>query len=476
MSYSMKFKPMKLRYNLLLFCVQLTMMAGGQSSRPNIIYIMADDLGWGDLGSYGQKRVKTPNLDWMAQQGVKFTQFYAGSTVCAPSRCALMTGRHTGHAYIRGNGEIPLRSADSVLSQRLKQTGYTTGMFGKWGLGVEGTPGAPQEKGWDRFVGYLDHRHAHNYHTTHLWQVNNKSLSKLPLDTVQYTHDVIMDSALAFIKTNRNQPFFLYLPITLVHAELATTKTDLRPFLTKEGESVFELEKPFVKPAASRYSSQPQPHAAFAAMLTRLDKDVGRLLNLLHRLGIDKNTLVFFTSDNGPHKEGGADPEFFNSNGPWRGIKRDLYEGGIRVPMIVWGSGVKGGGTNNEPWANWDILPTVYTVARTSLPKNIDGISMLPALMGKKTNGSKDRSFFWQFSEGETRQAVLKSNWKLIRFKKAGAPERFELFFLTDDPEENNNIAAAHPQKVSELKAILNQSQTPAEHPEFRWLANEVNK
>lgn len=385
-----------------------------------------------------------------------------------------MTGRHTGHTYIRGNGEVPLRATDTVISQRLKQSGYTTGMFGKWGLGVEGTPGAPQEKGWDDFVGYLDHRHAHNYYTTHLWQVKDKILSKLPLDTTHYTHDIIMDSALAFINSNKEKPFFLYLPVTLVHAELAATKADLQPFLTNEGKSVFGTEQPFVKPAASRYSSQAQPHAVFAAMLTRLDKDVGRVLNLLRQLGLDKNTLVFFTSDNGPHKEAGADPDFFNSNGPWRGIKRDLYEGGIRVPMIVWGSGVKAvGQTNHEPWANWDIVPTLCSLTGNKVPEGVDGISLLPALAGRPTDKSKLRNFFWQFSEGETRQAILNGRWKLIRFKKAGLPERMELYDLMNDPGEKNNLAAKHPQKVSELKRVMQQSQTPAEHPVFNWSANE---
>lgn len=464
---------MKFRYSLLIFCIHLTTMVSGQSSRPNIIYILADDLGWGDLGSYGQQRVKTPYLDRMAKEGTRFTQFYAGSTVCAPSRCVLMTAKHTGHAYIRGNGEIPLRSTDTVISQRLKQLGYATGMFGKWGLGLEGTSGAPQEKGWDRIIGYLDHRHAHNYYTDHLWQVKNKKLSKLPIDTLQYTHDIIMDSAFAFIKSNQQKPFFLYLPVTLVHAELATTKADLQPFLTRKGESIFESEKPFLKPAGSRYSSQPQPHAAFAAMLSRLDKDVGRLLNFLRQSGLDKNTIVFFTSDNGPHKEGGADPEFFNSNGPWRGIKRDLYEGGIRVPMIVWGSGVTGGNINNEPWANWDILPTLCNIAGGKAAGNVDGISMLPALVGNTTSHSGSRGFFWQFNEGETRQAVLKNNWKLVRFKKAGVPERLELFYLKDDPGEKNNLATAQVEKLKELTSILKQSQAPAEHPQFNWTESE---
>ncbi len=446
------------------------------ANRPNIIYILADDLGYGDLGCYGQKVVKTPNLDRMAQQGTRFTRFYAGSTVCAPSRCALMTGRHMGHAYIRGNGEIPLRDTDTTLAQRLKANGYKTGMFGKWGLGLADNSGAPQRKGWDEFTGYLHHRHAHNYHTDSLWQVRAGKLSPRRLNPKQYTHDVIMEGALAFLKNRSDdrQPFFLYLPVTLVHAELATTEADQQPFFSADGKSRFP-EKAYVKPPGTTYNTQENPHATFAAMLTRLDKDVGNILNLLKQYGMDKNTYVFFTSDNGPHKEGGADPEFFDSNGPLRGIKRDLYEGGIRVPMLVWAPGhVRAGSVSDAIWANWDISPTVCHLTGTAPPSSTDGLNMA-RLLGRSSAPvlPNNRYLFWQFNEGELRQAVLQGNWKLVRLKKKRESERLELYDLSKDIGETTNLAQQHPQQVSTLLTLMKQAQTPAEHPLFNWGKDE---
>ena len=440
-----------------------------QPARPNIIYIMADDLGYGDLGCYGQQRVATPNLDRLARQGTRFTRFYAGSTVCAPSRCALMTGKHTGHAYVRGNGEVPLRPTDTTLAQHLKNRGYVTGMFGKWGLGLEDNTGAPQLKGWDQFLGYLDHRHAHNYHTDHLWQVQQGQLSRLSLDTTQYTHAMIMEAAVSFVRKNRQQPFFLYLPVTLVHAELATTSADIAPFLNADGQSRFAPETPFVKPTGSRYTSQTRPKATFAAMLTRLDRDVGKLLALLAELGLDQTTYVFFTSDNGPHKEAGADPVFFDSNGPLRGIKRDLYEGGIRVPLLVRGPGVPAGRLSDQVWANWDVLPTLCQLANAPRPVGIDGLSMAAHLRGNATAAATNRVLFWQFNEGELRQAVMQDNWKLIRLKKPGQPERLELYDLGLDLGETRDVAGQNPVVVEALTKRMQAEQAPAEHPLFTW-------
>ncbi len=364
---------------LLSFLISLTTFGQNVSTtvsrnpkRPNIIYILADDLGYGDLGCYGQKIVKTPNLDKMAREGTRFTRFYAGSTVCAPSRAALMTGMHTGHGYVRGNGEIPFRAQDTTMAQRLQWAGYQTGMFGKWGLGTEETEGTPDRKGFDEFFGYLHHRHAHKYHTDHLWQVRQGVLSRVPIDTTEYTHELIVNRAFEFVRTNRDKPFFLYLPITLVHAELATTANDIKSFLDANGRSRLQPETTYQRKAGIAYQTQEQPHATFAAMVSRLDSDVGRLLQVLRELGIDQNTLVLFTSDNGPPKEGGADPAYFDSNGSLRGIKRDLYEGGIRVPMIArWPGNIPAGKVTHTVWANWDILPTfcslmVRPIFRTS--------------------------------------------------------------------------------------------------------------
>lgn len=462
---------------LLVVCQPAFAQQRPEAKRPNLIYILADDLGYGNLTCYNPTgRVPTPNLDRMAARGTRFTRFYAGSTVCAPSRCALMTGQHMGHAYVRGNGEVSLRAQDTTLAQRLKANGYATGMFGKWGLGTEDKPGAPQLKGWDEFLGYLDHRHAHNYHTDHLWQVRRGHLSRLPLDSATYTHDLIVGRAMDFIREARDKPFFLYLPITLVHAELATTPADIRPFLNADGSSTLGPEKPYFKQRPpSLYATQRQPHAAFAAMLTRLDGDVGKIFALLKSLGLDENTYVFFTSDNGPHKEGGADPEFFDSNGPLRGIKRDLYEGGIRVPMLAWAPGrVPAGKTSDTPWAAWDILPTFCQLTGTPVPAGIDGLPLGSLLRGQAPpTDLTQRPLFWQFNEGELRQAVTQGDWKLLRFKKAGQPERLELYNLARDEGEITDLAARHPARVEELRRAMNAQQSPPEHAQFDWSTDE---
>ncbi|TAE26695.1 MAG: sulfatase [Cytophagales bacterium] len=455
-----------------------------QANRPNIIYILADDLGYADLICYrqpggGQALVKTPNLDRMAAQGTRFTRFYAGSTVCAPSRAALMTGMHAGHGYIRGNGEIPLRKQDTTLVQRLKAIGYRTGMFGKWGLGVNGTDGTPDQKGFDEFFGYLHHVHAHKYHTDHLWQVQDGQLSKQPIDTTAYTHDLIMNRALDFVRNSvhkkgqsgQEKPFFMYLPVTLVHAELATTPADLKPFLTADGQSRLLPETPFAQRPNPHYQSQDKPHAAFAAMLGRLDSDVGRLLALLRELGIDQNTLVLFTSDNGPHKEGGADPEFFDSNGPLRGIKRDLYEGGIRVPMIArWPGRVPANRTDNTAWANWDILPTFCQLTGANQPQTIDGLSMTALLAGKQPLKTHDY-FYWQFNEGVMKQALTQGDWKLIRLKEKDKREALELYNLKQDLGETNNIADKEPVRTNAMRQLMQKAVTPSQHPKFDYSA-----
>ncbi|GAB3222722.1 arylsulfatase [Spirosoma arcticum] len=434
---------------------------------------MADDLGYGDLRCMGQKIVKTPNLDRLARQGTRFTRFYAGNTVCAPSRCALMTGKDMGHAYVRGNGggDIPLRLTDTTIALRLRNRGYQTGMFGKWGLGNDTNSGAPQKQGWVQFLGYLRHGHAHNYYTDSLWQVKNGELSILRTNPGQYTHELIINAATSFIRDNRAKPFFLYLPVTLVHAELATTSDDEKPFLTADGKSIFP-ETPYLrKPNTifTRYSAQPNPHAAFAAMLSRLDRDVGKLMDLLTELGLDQTTYVFFTSDNGPHDEGGADPTFFDSNGPLRGMKRDLYEGGIRVPMPVRGPGVPAYRVNTMAWANWDILPTLCDLTATPKPTDITGLSMVSLLRGEPSPAPADRTFYWAFNEGEYRRALLQGNWKLIWLKRPDEAARLELYDLAHDLGETTNLANQNPAKVRMLTDLMQRASTPAEHPLFDW-------
>ena len=339
----------------------------GSDRQPNIIFIMADDLGWGDLGSYGQKRIRTPHLDRMAAEGMRFTQVYAGSTVCAPSRSVLMTGLHTGHTRVRGNARVPLQPGDRILPQFLKTRGYQTALMGKWGLGEPGTTGAPNRKGFDHFFGYLNQRHAHNYYPSHLWKgeqkvsldniVPNEDATGAGISTnkLTYSHDLIFQEAMQFVKAHTGQPFFLYLPLTIPHAN-------------NEAKG-----KGMEVPSLGDYAAKdwPAPQKAHAAMISHMDRDIGRLFLQLQTLKIEEDTIVFFTSDNGPHKEGGNDPEFNDSNGPLRGIKRSLHEGGIRVPMIVkWPGKIHGGVVNDTVWTTPMSSPP-YWRSRGSRPLRV---------------------------------------------------------------------------------------------------------
>lgn len=445
-----------------------------QSKRkPNIIFILADDLGYGNVKSFNpNSKIPTPNLDRLAGEGIKFTRFYSGNTVCAPSRCALMTGFNMGHAWVRGNakakdGLAALRAQDTTLAQRLKGNGYRTGMFGKWGLGDDDSQGAPHLKGFDAFYGYLDQSHAHDYYTNHLYEIIGGKTVEVPVDTTQYTEDLIVNKAVDFISANKDQPFFLYLPLTVPHAELKVPAALLKKFQHADGSSKFPPEIPFEK--KGNYDSQTQPHATFAAMVNKLDTDVGTIVALIKKLGLDNDTYIFFTSDNGPHKEGGADPVYFNSGGVFRGVKRDLYEGGIRVPLIVRAPGkIAAAQVNPSPWAFWDILPTLGELTGTATPKNIDGLSFSPLLNGKKAVKEHDY-FYWQFNENGLKEALTKGDWKLIRFKDKGTAEKLELYNLKSDISEKHDIAAKNPDTVKALYALMKKAKTPAENPRFDW-------
>ncbi len=441
-----------------------------KQQRPNIIFIIADDLGYGNLTAYNpQHKVPTPHIDRLAKEGTKFTRFYSGSTVCAPSRCALMTGKHMGHAYIRGNSRAPLRLQDTTLAARLHNNGYTTGMFGKWGLGEENTTGAPENQGFDAFYGYLNQTHAHHYYTNRLFEIQNGKTVRVELDSTEYTDELIVRKALAFIKENREKPFFLYMPLTIPHAELHVPQQYVQPWLHADGSSRLQPEKPFGTSEVKSYHPQKQPHAAFAGMIGKLDEDVARVLALIKELGLDNNTYIFFTSDNGPHKEGGADPEYFDSNGPLRGIKRDLYEGGIRVPLLVRAPGkIPAGVVRNDIWAFWDMLPTLCGLTNTPAPAGIDGISFTNALHNKQ-QAQQHSHLYWQFNEKLYKEAVVQGNWKLVRLKPKGKPEIVELYDLRKDIGETNNIAQQHPAKVKELYTLAQQSKTPAELEVFNW-------
>jgi arylsulfatase A-like enzyme len=408
--------------------------------KANIIFVLADDLGYGDLGCYGQKTIKTPYLDRMAREGVRFTQCYAGSTVCAPSRCALMVGQHTGHCTIRGNALVPLRTEDVTVAEVLKNAGYTTALIGKWGLGEPGTTGTPNRKGFDYFFGYLNQKHAHDYYTDHLWR--NEEQVRIPPGT--YSHDLFTKEAIDWIRGNADKPFFLYLAYTIPHANNE---------MADQGMQV---------PSDFPYSDKPWPQAQknHAAMITRLDRDIGRLINLLWELGIEENTVMFFSSDNGPHREGGGDPDFFDSNGPLRGIKRDLYEGGIRVPMIVrWPGTIKPNRVSNHVWAFWDFLPTAAEIATVRPPAGIDGISVLPELLGEKQKNHE--YLYWEFHERGFSQAVRFGWWKAIRLNK---DKPVELYNLESDIGETRDVASDHPNLVKKAQHIMETARTPSEH------------
>ena len=429
-------------------------------TKPNIIYILVDDMGYGDLGCYGQKEIKTPAIDKMAAEGIRFTRHYSGSTVCAPSRCVLMTGLHTGNAKIRGNQpKIELDEKDVTIADILKGAGYKTGVIGKWGLGDEGSTGTPDKQGFDYFFGYLNQMRAHNFFPDYLHRNDtrvpldnkvviasdgySKGVGSASTDKKVYSHDLFVNEALEFVEKNSKSPFFLYLAVTIPH-------TNNEHWIVKDQHGM-EV------PDYGIYASKDWPNAqkGLAAMISYLDKDVARLRARLEKLGIDKNTIIMFSSDNGPHAEGGNNPKFFNSSGGLRGNKRDLYEGGIRTPMIAcWPGTIKPGQVSNHISAFWDVMPTVAELAGIPVPERTDGISFLPTLMGKKQK--KHDNLYWEFNEQGGKQAVVKGNWKLVKldiFK----PEltRIELYDLGNDPSEQNNVAEKYPELVAEMKAIL---------------------
>lgn len=424
--------------------------------KPNIILIVADDLGYGDLGCYGQKDILTPHIDSLAQSGIRFKNFYAGATVCAPSRCVLMTGQHTGRAYIRGNGPHALPDETVTVAETLKEGGYNTAAIGKWGLGLQGSEGIPTKQGFDNFFGYLHQGHAHNYYPTFLVlneetvQLENvvpderSSGAGVATEKKQYSHDLFMDSSLSYIDLYHDKPFFLYLPLTIPHAN------------NEAGEAGMEV------PSYGIYADKdwPEPQKGLAAMITRMDEGVGQILAKLEEHGITENTAIFFTSDNGPHREGGNDPDFFNSNGNLRGIKRDLYEGGIRVPLIVkWPKLIRGGKVSEHIAGFQDIFPTLATMADATAPADIDGISFYPLLSGQSRQQQSHDLLYWEFHERGGKQAVRKGPWKAIYF--AGT-QKLELYNLDDDPEETNDLSGIDLMKTIEMKSLMEQSHTPS--------------
>ncbi|UCH14007.1 MAG: arylsulfatase [Bacteroidales bacterium] len=440
---------------------------------PNIIYILADDLGYGDPGCYGQERIKTPNIDRLAEEGMRFTNHYAGSTVSAPSRCCLMTGMHTGKARIRGNKDIPLLAEDTTVAEVLTKSGYVTALFGKWGLGELGTPGHPNDKGFSEFIGYLDQTRAHNAYTDWMWhnkdtlRLDNKvelipvggskGVGSVALEKNTHTQDVFTDKALKFIEKNKDTSFFMYLSYTLPHANNEAWYWNM-----------IGMEVPDMM-GYDTVSGWSEAQQAFAASISYLDQDIGKIILKLKQLGIEKNTLVIFSSDNGPHKEGGNDPEISKSSGPLRGIKRDLYEGGIRVPMIAyWPGKIDGGSISDHISAFWDFLPTVCDILKVNCPRNTDGISFLPALLGEKQMSHKH--LYWEFYERNGKQAVRMGKWKAVRLNMDANPDApVELYDLSEDIGEKRNLAEEYPEIIEKMEQIMKKEHIYSEEFSFTY-------
>jgi len=442
---------------ILVFCViscTTDELHAGKSDNPNIIYILADDMGVYDLGCYGQDMIQTPHLDKMAQEGIRFTEHYAGSTVCAPSRGALMTGLHTGHGYVKGNfameseGNLPLPAETVTVAKVLKSAGYKTGVIGKWGLGGPNDHGHPNAQGFDYSFCYLDQRLAHEFYPDHLW----RNYEKVVLNNKFYSHDLFAKDALQFIRKNSDEPFFLYLPFTIPHGKYQVP--DDKPYSDK---------------------SWPQPEKNYAAMISRMDRDIGNIFSLLDSLDIDENTVIFFASDNGGTKRMAP---FFNSNGPLRGFKGDAYEGGIRAPLIArWPGKIVTGQTSDHISAFWDMLPTFADIAGAAISEKIDGISFLPELLSEP---QPDHDFlFWSFftynyqwnpgadfprNQPES-MAVRMGNWKAVKNNLKNNPNAsIELYNLSEDIGEENNVANDHPGIIEEMVRIILQEHENTEY------------
>ncbi|AQT68197.1 Arylsulfatase [Anaerohalosphaera lusitana] len=483
------------------FCMQgcaatsMSKLSKARGSKPNIVYIMADDLGYSELGCYGQEKIKTPNIDRIAKQGVKFTQHYSGSPVCAPTRSTLLEGKHTGHSFVRSNyelggwergnreGQLPLPADTVTLPKLLKKAGYTTGAMGKWGLGGPDTSGEPHKQGFDYFYGYLCQRQAHNYYPTHLWKDSAAGLEKVELDNEyfsahqrfpkdknpndpenyeqysgnDYAPDLMTEEALKFVKRNKDNPFFLYLPYTIPHVALQVPEDSLEQYEGMEDD-------PYLGDQA--YLPNRTPHATYAAMITRMDDYVGKVMDLLEKLGLEENTLIMFSSDNGTTFNGGCDADFFDSVEPLRGLKCSVYEGGIRVPLVAkWPGRIPAGTTTDHISAIWDVLPTCTAAAGAPTPDDISGISMLPTMLSKDEKQKKHEYLYWEYNR---QIAVRMGKWKAVRRRTDKTVDTpIKLYNLEKDIDESDNVADKHPEVVAKIKKIMKEAHTPSEYFPF---------
>jgi arylsulfatase A len=481
--------------NIILCLFLLPLSLQSQRSRPNIIYIYADDLGYGELGCYGQQKIKTPHLDRLAKEGMRFTQHYSSAPVCAPSRCMLMTGRHGGHSYIRGNyelggfadstegGQMPLPEQTFTVAKMLQQAGYVTGAIGKWGLGMHYTTGDPNKQGFDYFYGYLCQKQAHNFYPTHLWEngkwdaLNNPPMmvhTPLPAGAPDsafnyfkgkdYALDKIADKTSHFIKKNKDKPFFLYLPITAPHVSLQAPDAAVDAYKGQFPETPYYGQR--------GYSSTPYPRATYAAMVSYLDKQVGMVLQLLKDLKLDDNTLIMFSSDNGATFDvGGADTEFFNSVGGLRGRKMDLYEGGIRVPFIVrWHNTIKAEQVSDHVAVQYDLMATLADLLRLKVPQN-DGVSYLPTLLGKPNAQQKRSYLYFEYPEKGGQLAIRLGDFKGVKLDmKKNKSAVWEIYNLKTDRNETTNIADQHPELVKEFDTIVKKEHRFAHIKEWEFV------
>jgi arylsulfatase len=433
---------------------------------PNIVLIVADDLGSAELGCYGQKLIRTPHVDQLAKDGLKFTQFYAGSAVCAPSRCTLMTGLHTGHATVRDNrqfqkgaeGQFPIRANDVTIAELLKKQGYVVGAMGKWGLGMWDTTGSPLQHGFDLFFGYNCQMHAHSHYPTYLYR-NDQRIELKGNDGKSgphYTQDLFEAEALEFIEKNKSKPFFLYLPFIVPHVAVQVPEDSLAEYRGKLGD-----DPPY--DGKKGYLPHPAPRAGYAAMVTRMDRSVGRIVAKLRALDLEKNTLILFTSDNGPtHNVGGADSTFFKSAGQLRGLKGSLYEGGIRVPFIAYWPGViEPGRSCGVPFYFPDVLPTLCEVAGIRVPQQLDGLSFAPTLLGRGQQ-PQHAFLYWEFPGYGGQQAARAGRWKAVRPRLGQGDLTTELYDLETDEREQTNLAGKHPDVVARLERLLQEQHVPS--------------
>ncbi len=446
------------------------------TSSPNVVWFMADDLGWGELGCYGQTKIRTPRVDRLAAEGMLFEQHYSGAPVCAPARCVLMTGLHSGHAYVRGNheiggwgdddgeGQLPLPDGTTTLPGLLQSNGYATCAVGKWGLGGPDTSGEPNRQGFDHWFGYLCQRQAHNHYPTHLWRNTERvDLEGNVWQNVmgkQYAHDLMAEEILDWIRDHAEEPFFMYVPFHIPHAAIQVPQDSL-----DEYDGAFESDPPYKKDKG--YLPHPTPRAAYAAMITRMDRDVGRIVDLLEELGLRDNTLVAFSSDNGPTFNGGTDSTFFESAAQFRGLKGSVYEGGLRVPLVVsWPGVVPQGSRTRHLSAFQDVMPTLLELAGVRIPEGIDGLSFSPTLRGE-TDQRQHEALYFEFPAYGGQQAVRTERWKLVRRQLLKGQPSLALYDMDSDEAEQEDVASIHPDVVERLLAIARREHTPSEHFPF---------